>query len=200
MQIAEVALFESDDGTGPSVLQPPADVRAIQRPTAEAESPLMQGPEKAIDGHAYTKYLNLGKEFSGVIVSPSFAGSTLVDAFQITTANDFPDRDPVQWQLYGTNENIMSANFSQGEGEPWTLIDSGMMNLPNTRFESGPIVDVSSMGLTFRAYRLVFPTLKNPLAPGVNSLQIAELQLYGDVFIDPVPMVPVPEPPGRLRR
>jgi hypothetical protein len=32
------------------------------------------------------------------------------------------------------------------------------------------------------------------MAPGVNSLQIAEVQLYGDVFIDPVPNVPVPEP------
>jgi hypothetical protein len=189
MQIADVALFESSDGSGPSLFNFSNDARAIQFPTVQADSPLNEGPEKALDGNPNTKYLNRGKENSGLIVSPSF-GPTIVTSFEITTANDAAGRDPASWALYGTNDLIVSGNFSQGVAENWQLIDQGLLNLPDARLTVGPVVVVDNTA-SYASYRLVFPTVKNPAAPGVNSVQFADIQFFGFAGMS---QVPVPEP------
>ena len=89
-----------------------------------------------LDGDAGTKYLNFGKENSGFIVTPAF-GAAAVKAFQITTANDATNRDPASWELYGTNDPILSFNNSTGGDESWTLVDSGTLDLPGERLTAG---------------------------------------------------------------
>lgn len=140
-----------------------------------SDYPINESPALAVDG-TLAKYLNFGETNSGLIITPA-RGATTVKSFQITTANDADERDPTSWVLYGTNQPISSTDNSAGNGEAWTQIDSGSIALPVARDTPGPIVTVNN-NASFTSYRLVFPTVRN--AAGANSMQIAELQFFGD--------------------
>ncbi|MGE5294228.1 MAG: hypothetical protein ACM3VT_05315 [Solirubrobacterales bacterium] len=83
--------------------------------------PPAEGPANVLDGDPNTKYLNFGEVNSGFIVTPA-VGVSLLDSFQITTANDAVERDPVVWMIYGTNDVIVDEDNSDGMGESRTLI------------------------------------------------------------------------------
>lgn len=193
MQIGDVGLFPEPGGQGPNLMQMfgSAPLRAIQLPTPEADSPPNAGPRNQLDRAPYTKYHNLGGENAGFIVTPS-GGPSIVNSFMITTANDAPQRDPAAWQLFGTNDVIVSQDFSQGVAENWTLIGAGTVKLPDERFEAGPLVPVDNM-TPYTSYRLVFPSLKGSSLPSTDSVQIGDLQFYG-IPLGGVPATPVPEP------
>lgn len=144
-----------------------------------------EAPPNAIDGNIATKYLNFGEVNSGFIVTPA-SGPDAVRAFQITTANDSPERDPTTWELFGTNDPISSLQNSQGNGETWVLVDSGIMDLPAERLTLGAPVIVNN-DTAFSSYRLVFTGVKDSAA--ANSMQIAEIQFYN---------VAIPEPSSLL--
>ena len=191
LQIGGVALFSGPGGTGSNISQflgtvPP---RAIHLPTLEADSPPHEGAEKVADGDVHTKYRNFGKANSGFIVTPS-VGLTTVSAFIITTASDFPERDPGSWELYGTTDPITSPDFSQGVSENWQLIASGNFSLPDNRLATSVPIQFEN-AVPYLSYRMVFPTLKDPSSPNADSVQFAEIQLYGSVAS---PDFPVPEP------
>ncbi len=143
-----------------------------------------------LDGDGRTKYQNFGKANSGFIVTPTL-GPTQISNFIITTGNGDPAADPSSWALYGTNDPILSQNFSQGTAENWTFIDSGTLALPDARLEPGPRVDVDNMQF-YLSYRMVFPSLKNATAPGVTSMQFADIQFYQSGPGGPA--TPTPEP------
>ena len=103
MQIADVNFYQSLDASGISFLVPGSPILAIQEAAPESSSPESEGVENLLDGSTATKYLNFGAENSGFIVTPS-AGSSVVRAFTLSTANDAEERDPVNWELFGTNE------------------------------------------------------------------------------------------------
>jgi len=173
MQVADVAFYASGDGSGSNVLSANDPILAIQeRP--DSEHPGHEGSANVID-MGLSKYLNFGKENSGFIVTPAF-GSSIVDSFQITTANDSEERDPTSWALYGTNEAIVSTDDSLGDAENWVMIDSGLVALPSERDTLGPLVAISNSTL-YTSYKMLFPTLKD--ADLANSMQIAEIQFYG---------------------
>ena len=140
-----------------------------------SSSPGDEPVTNAIDG-TLNKYLNFGKLNSGLIVTPSTPG-TIVKNFQITTANDAADRDPTSWQLFGTNSAIVSAAHSAGTSESWTLIGSGAIALPAARNTLGPMVNVAN-ATAYNSYKLIFTGVKN--ATTANSMQIAEVQFFGD--------------------
>jgi hypothetical protein len=188
MQIGGVGLFASTDGIGPNVLLQTTSVRAIQLPTSQANSPPTDGPVNIHDGDPMTKYRNFGKENAGFIVTPQ-KGATVVTAFAVMTANDQIARDPASWALYGTNDPITSGNFSRGVAENWTLIDTGSLDLPETRLDMGPLVVVNNT-TAYKSYRMVFPSLRNTLA--ADSVQFADIQFFG--FMAAAPGAPVPEP------
>ena len=121
------------------------------------------------------KYLNFGEVNSGFIVTPSNGMST-VTGFQITTANDATERDPTTWQLFGTNQTIVSTNHSTGTAETWTIIASGTLTLPVGR---NTLDNVESFSNTtgYKSYRMVFTGVKN--AGAANSMQIAEIEFFG---------------------
>jgi hypothetical protein len=175
MQLGDVALFESTNGTGPNLLSMANLVRAIQLPTAEANSPLGGAAEAAIDGVPMTTYTNFGKENSGLIVTPNQAEST-VTSFVITTAAADPSSDPASYALYGTNQPVTSLNFSQGDQETWTLIDSGPLTLPDTRLT--PTTITLNNSTSYKSYRLIFPSLK-PTGAVTDSLKIGDVQFFG---------------------
>jgi len=136
--------------------------------------PAAENPANVLDGNASTKYLNFGKVNTGFIVVPSAA--SIVQSFTLSTANDSAPRDPTSYQLFGTNAPVTSADNDRGNAEPWTLIQSGSLSLPDTRLTLGPTVDVVN-STSYTAYKMIFPTIKNtPTA--ANSMQIGDAQFY----------------------
>ena len=160
MQLAEASFYSSTDGTGSDILNAGDPIRAIDATLRYA------GLE--------TKHLNFGENNSGLIITPA-KGATVATSMQITTANDAPGRDPATYEIYGTNDTIVSADNSQGTDENWTLITSGNLTLPERRMSAGEVVTFANT-TSYTSYKIVFPTVKD--AAGSNSLQIADLQLF----------------------
>lgn len=179
MQIAEAQFFGEVSGlTG--LLTPGSDIIAIDTSFGQSNYPGNESPQNAIDG-TLDKYLNFGEVNSGFIVTPS-AAATVVESFQITTANDSEERDPTSWQLFGTNDPITSEDNSTGSAENWTLIDSGNVSLPSARNTLGPVVPVNN-STAYQSYRMLFTGVKN--AAAANSMQIAEIEFFGDNGLPP---------------
>lgn len=175
LQIADLGLYSTVDGTGANLGATANPVLAIHRPTSESAYPGAEGPATVLDNSPNTKYLNFGRENSGFIVTPGL-GPTVVSSFQVTTANDAPERDPTSWKLWGTNQPITSQPNSDGSAENWTLIDEGTLTLPGDRFTLGPVVPVNNTA-QYNSYRLVFPTITSAAA---NSMQYSEVQFFSD--------------------
>ncbi len=130
-----------------------------------------------LDGDSGTKYLNFGggdwdSRYTGFIVTPD-SGSSIIQSFMLTTANDAIERDPASWILSGTTESIVSTNNSNGTAENWTFIDSGTVALPWTREANGPIIPVSN-STAYTSYRMTFPSLRN----GVFKMQFSGVGFY----------------------
>jgi hypothetical protein len=167
-------MFESTDGTGLNVVGSSDPILAIQEAPASSY-PGHEGPGNAVDG-TLSKYLNFGEENSGFIVTPAF-GASIIDGFEITTANDAVERDPTSWILYGTNDAIISEDNSQGDMENWIMIDSGSLALTDERDTIGDLVPVSGGSTAYTSYKMLFPTVKD--ADLANSMQIGEIQFHG---------------------
>jgi len=133
-----------------------------------------EAPFQCFDQLPETKYLNFGKEGTGVMVEPFYGSSTVV-SMQFVTANDAVERDPASWELYGTNDFLTSEDNSTGDQENWVLIASGDANLPLERLTAGPVYDFANAS-SYSAYKIIFPTVRD--APNANSMQIADIQLY----------------------
>jgi len=134
-------------------------------------------PAQAIDDKIVTKYLHFKGDLepTGLRITPA-AGPTVVTGLSFTTANDAEPRDPVEYELSGSNESI--------DG-PYTLIATGSIvdfdgatawprrtqNTTPIRFEN----DVA-----YEHYQLMFPTIRD--AANANSMQIAEIELLADVL------------------
>ncbi len=134
-----------------------------------------EGPDKAIDNLSSSKYLNFTKENSGLVVTPQ-VGATLVTDVRFATANDAPERDPLTYQLQGSNNfNTASPNPSTAT---WTTIASGStgLDLDPGRNVAGPAVSFSNLTY-YKSYKLIFPTLRN--SSSANSMQVAEIELIG---------------------
>ncbi|MHC4206210.1 MAG: PA14 domain-containing protein, partial [Planctomycetota bacterium] len=129
-------------------------------------------PPFAFDDQILTKYLHFkgNLEPTGLRVTPAM-GSTIVTGLSFTTANDAEARDPVGYELSGSNESING---------PYTLIASGRI----TDFEQStawPRRTINETPITFdndvayAHYQVMFPRVRD--AGGANSMQIAEVEL-----------------------
>ncbi len=140
--------------------------------------PAAEVPANAIDDDITKKYLHFkgDAEPTGFSVTPSL-GATVVTGLTFTTANDAVERDPVKWELYGSNK---------ADG-PWALIASGTIDdfarpwdWPRRWKNVTPIAFSNVM--PFTNYKVMFPTVKrqiNALPVTPNSMQIAEVELLG---------------------
>jgi hypothetical protein len=176
MQIADIRMYQSNDGSGSSILNFLDPVLAIDFASPQSSYPANEGPANAIDRDVDTKYLNFGRENSGFIVTPA-SGPRAVRSFRITTANDSPSRDPRVWQLFGTNDVITSVDNGTGSAENWTFIDEGLTNLLEDRFTQSDPVTVNNNS-AFRSYRMVFTNIRDNTAEDADSVQFAEVQFY----------------------
>jgi hypothetical protein len=134
-------------------------------------------PRFAIDDQILTKYLHFKGNFepTGIRVTPS-VGPTVVRGLSLSTANDNDNRDPIEYELSGSNVGI--------DG-PWTLIHAG----PIVDFAGGtawPRRTINDTPIRFdndvayEHYQLMFPTVRDPGT--ANSMQIAEIELLAPVF------------------
>lgn len=131
-------------------------------------SPPGEGAENAFDGDPNTKYLNFDKYNAGVTIKLS--SGRVVKGFTLTTANDFPGRDPTSYKLYGSNN-----------GTTWTLISEGALNLSDNRFTTSAEITVANSN-AYVYYYIFFPTTKAGDGCGLdcNSMQIAEITFIYD--------------------
>ena len=132
-------------------------------------SPAGEGAANAFDGNPSTKYLNFDKKNAGVTVKLN--QGRVVQKFTITTANDFPGRDPTSYKLYGSNDGVN-----------WTLIKADTLTLSDSRYTvSGEIQTGNTTAYVY--YFILFPTTKAGEGCGqnCNSMQIGEVTYYYDL-------------------
>lgn len=178
MQISELTSFSTLDGTGPRVFETGNPILAIDTPSPSSSTPLTQGPEMLLDSDSTTKYLNFGKAGSGFIVTPQ-DGSSIVKSFSLTSAGDaasFIGRNPASYEIYGTNESIVSFQDGFGTEESWSLITEGELDasqMPTTNETTGVPVNFANES-AYTSYKVLFPTLNGTNNP--NSMQLANFQ------------------------
>jgi hypothetical protein len=181
MQIADVQFFTAPAAGGTGVLAVGDNIRAVDE--TDSAYPVTERPLEAIDGSkaAASKYLNFGREGTGLIITP-VRGSSVVKGIQLTTANDTPSRDPSHYELYGTNGGILSTEHSLGDAEAWTLIASGDIVLPDERNVDGNIIGFNNSN-PYTSYKLIFTENKGPDTGtgSANSIQFSEVALLDSV-------------------
>ncbi len=133
-----------------------------------------ESPDLAIDDNTWTKYLHFKgeTETTGFQVTPT-SGPSIVTGLTLTTANDFPARDPIAFELSGSNESING---------PYELIASGYI-VDFVQSETWPRFTMNATPISFYNdaayghYQVLFPAVRD--AENANSMQIAEVELLG---------------------
>ncbi|MDT8300211.1 MAG: LamG domain-containing protein [Sedimentisphaerales bacterium] len=146
----------------------------------DGDWPGAETPDLAFDDDVTTKYLHFKGDFdpdpgtggAGLQITPA-AGPTVVTGLTLTTANDVPGRDPIAFELSGSNDSI--------DG-PYTLIASGDIvdfaqaeEWPRFTMNATPIMFDNDVAYTH--YQLIFTAIRGPVGGSVNSMQIAEVEL-----------------------
>lgn len=129
------------------------------------DSPSGEEVWNIIDGDQYTKFLDFeyydGMEFTVDLGGNAMAASSI----EITTANDFEERDPMNFEIFGSTD-----------GTTFTSIASGTIACDYNRYYSRTF-SFSNTAM-FGYYRIL---LSNQCGFG-NSIQISEVQLYQTVM------------------
>jgi len=129
-------------------------------------------PALAIDNKTSTKFLHFNGKTDPVGVQVQvLAGPTIVTGLTFTTANDAVERDPVAFELSGSND---------GFDGPWTLIASGDIvdfagATPWPRFTKNTTPITFENKVAYKFYQVMFTAVRDPAA--ANSMQIAEVEL-----------------------
>jgi hypothetical protein len=153
---------------------------AVQGVPNDEDWPAAETPDLAIDDNVETKYLHFKGDFdpdagpTGFQVTPA-VGATVVTGLTFTTANDVPGRDPIAFELSGSNEGI--------DG-PYTVIASGYIvdfgqeeEWPRFTTNETPIGFYNTTAYT--NYQVLITAIRGPVGGSVNSMQIAEVELIG---------------------
>ncbi|MES2440206.1 MAG: PEP-CTERM sorting domain-containing protein [Verrucomicrobiota bacterium] len=187
MQINEFTAFTGTGGTGTSIFAPGNAIIAIDTPvsvsfhrTSTTYFTGSEGADMLLDGSASSKYLNYAKSGSGFIVTPA-SGSSVVQSFTVTTANDAEGRDPVDYTLYGTTVPITTEDNGLGteDGNVWTLISAGNLTLAADRLTTSGLYTIPGNSTAFTSYKMIFGSIKNPT--GENSMQLGGIQFYDTI-------------------
>jgi hypothetical protein len=118
---------------------------------------------KAFDGQSSTKWFT-GSGGATAWIAYEFAGTTthVVTSYAITSANDVPERDPSGWIFQGSTDAVA-----------WITLDSRGGEVFATRFQTNGYTCANTTA--YPRYRLTI--LANA---GATSLQLAEIQLFGN--------------------
>ena len=101
-------------------------------------------PKNLIDDNPFTKWLDFNKKS---LVFEFDSAAPAIRCYSWRTANDLPERDPVQWKVEGTDSFVwtgwsqqrrwegdeeMSERFKVYEAGPWSLVDLRESDAPET--------------------------------------------------------------------
>jgi Concanavalin A-like lectin/glucanases superfamily len=131
-------------------------------------------PDLAIDDDTATKFLHRqgGAMATGIQVTPA-VGATVVTGLTFTTANDTPSRDPITFELSGSNTGIDGPYELIAVGD---IVDfAGEADWP--RFTKNATVIAFDNEVAYAHYQIVFPTLRGE---SETLMQIAEVELIGE--------------------
>lgn len=133
-----------------------------------------EAPQYAIDNNVNTKYLHFkgADQATGLCITPANS-STVVVGLTFTTANDQEVRDPVQYELYGSNTSIYGPYTLIASGD---IVDFNQAN-PWPRWTRNTTPILFSNSIVYKHYKVMFPAVRN--ASAANSMQIAEVELLG---------------------
>jgi glucose/arabinose dehydrogenase len=147
--------------TGLIGTRPAAGLPNAEKPvsaTASAENPPNETAAKAIDGSTGTKWLTFNP--TGWLAA-KLAKPVVVSRYALTSANDFPGRDPKNWTLQGSTD-----------GTTWTDLDTRSNETFPQRFQTRQFSFTNDKA--YQHYRLnVTANSGEPL------IQLAELWLIG---------------------
>lgn len=138
--------------------------------SASGDNPPDETADEAFDSNVSTKWL----DFSMIVNGSSWiqwrytGGATAnITEYAITSANDTPARDPMDWNLLGSNDG----------GATWDVLDSRTGETFTNRFQrlSFSISSPSS----YNIYRLEITDIADFAT--ANSVQLAELELIGEI-------------------
>ncbi len=173
-------LFSTITNATPVDITKPGDI--VHGVPDDSDWPSNEAPPLAIDDNTATKYLHFKGDFepdpgtggAGFRVTPS-SSQSIVTGLTFTTANDVPGRDPIAFELYGSNISI--------DG-PYTLIASGDI-IDFSQAAEWPRYTINEMEIRFNNdvpydhYQLLFTAIRGPVGGSVNSMQISEVELLG---------------------
>jgi len=185
--IYDAALSDEEIAAHSAVFASPAiDVTApgdiVKGVPNDGDWPGAEYPALAIDNKTNTKYLHFKGDFdpdpgtggSGLQITP-LDGPSVVTGLAFTTANDVAGRDPIAFELSGSNDSI--------DG-PYTLIASGDIvdfagEAEWPRFTKNATPIAFDNDVAYSHYQLIFTAIRGPVGGSVNSMQIAEVELLG---------------------
>jgi hypothetical protein len=147
---------------GISIFDPSMGITSIGIVT----SPLGEEVDKITDGDINTKFLDFDlADGMGFIVDLGTL-STIATFIELTTANDFPERDPIDFEVSGSTD-----------GTNFTVIDTGSVICVLDRFRTRLYEITNTDAYSF--YRVNFTAPCDPGGGiGIPSIQLAEVQLY----------------------
>jgi hypothetical protein len=178
MQIAEVELIGVLEPTPADVTTPGDAIKGVPNDGLMDGSdfgwPGAETPDLAIDDNKRTKFLHFKGELepTGFQVTPS-AGPTIVTGLTLTTANDAIERDPVTFELSGSNESIDGPYELIASGDIVDFVQADAW--PRFRMNATPISFDNTVA--YAHYQVLFPDVRD--AGSANSMQIAEVELIG---------------------
>lgn len=121
------------------------------------DSPVGEGIENLIDNDEATKYLTF---HNAAWVQFHANGNFIVERYELTSANDNPQRDPFSWTLQGSND-----------GASWITIDSRSGEDFQDSFQTRSFEFNNTKSFSY--YRLNFTNNSS------SVLQLGEIELYG---------------------
>ena len=134
--------------------------------TGSVSSPTGEQVAKIIDGNVNTKFLDFNSSDGfGFVVNLGNVGA-IPNSMEVTTANDSPERDPMNYEIAGSNSN---SNF--------TVITSGTIACDPTRFFSRTFNFSNTNGYSY--YRVNFTNQCNTIE---QMFQLSEVQLFGTIL------------------
>jgi glucose/arabinose dehydrogenase/type 1 glutamine amidotransferase len=153
---ADSSWFTGLIGTRPATsLSNPEKVIEV---TANGENPPNESKDKLVDGNTNTKWLTF--EPTGWVTA-KLDNPVAVNHYALTSANDFPGRDPKNWTLQGSQD-----------GSSWKTLDTQSGQSFAQRFQTKQYAFDNSQA--YQYYRLDITA-----NGGEPDIQLAELRLFG---------------------
>jgi hypothetical protein len=130
-----------------------------------------EGPDQAIDDQITTKFLHFKGEVvpTGIRVTPK-AGPTVVIGVRLCSANDAIERNPIKYELSGSNESINGPYTLIAKGD---IVDLAQAGWPFRTWTTTPMTFANTV--SYKHYQLMLSPVQNP--GSANSMQIAEVEL-----------------------